>query len=100
MNNPIAAVYENGILRPLTPLALPEHTQVQIYIQSSTTTVEATAHRHRVRAALISADLSLPQTHPPSIPRRLHAERREELGRLFAVGQPLSELIIEEREGR
>ena len=25
----ITAVYENGLLRPLTPLALPEHTRVQ-----------------------------------------------------------------------
>ncbi len=33
MNNPITAIYENGILRPLTPLNLPEHIQVHISIQ-------------------------------------------------------------------
>jgi len=33
MNNPVTAIYENGILRPLAPLNLPEHVQVQITIQ-------------------------------------------------------------------
>jgi predicted DNA-binding antitoxin AbrB/MazE fold protein len=33
MNNPITAIYENGILRPLAPLNLPEQVQVQITIQ-------------------------------------------------------------------
>jgi predicted DNA-binding antitoxin AbrB/MazE fold protein len=33
MNNPVTAVYENGILRPLAPLNLPEHVQVRITIQ-------------------------------------------------------------------
>ncbi len=33
MNNPVTAIYENGILRPLTPLNLPEQVQVRITIQ-------------------------------------------------------------------
>ncbi len=33
MNNSVTAIYENGILRPLAPLNLPEHIQVQITIQ-------------------------------------------------------------------
>jgi len=33
MNNPVTAIYENGILRPLVPLNLLEHVQVQITIQ-------------------------------------------------------------------
>ena len=33
MNQPVTAMYENGILRPLAPLNLPEHIQVQITIQ-------------------------------------------------------------------
>ena len=28
MNQPVTAIYENGILRPLAPLNLPEHIQV------------------------------------------------------------------------
>ncbi len=31
--NPVTAIYENGILRPLAPLNLPEHVQVRITIQ-------------------------------------------------------------------
>jgi predicted DNA-binding antitoxin AbrB/MazE fold protein len=34
MNKPVTAMYENGILRPLTPLNLPEHVQVRITIQA------------------------------------------------------------------
>jgi predicted DNA-binding antitoxin AbrB/MazE fold protein len=100
MSDPILAIYENGILRPLTPLALPEQTQVQVYIQPLSSSAEAMAHRSQVRAALTEAKLSLPETSPPVVPPSLSAERREELARLFAVGRPLSELIIEEREGR
>jgi predicted DNA-binding antitoxin AbrB/MazE fold protein len=33
MNNPITAIYENGIFRPITPLDLPDQVQVQIVIQ-------------------------------------------------------------------
>ena len=33
MNDSVNAIYENGILRPLVPLNLPEHIQVQITIQ-------------------------------------------------------------------
>jgi predicted DNA-binding antitoxin AbrB/MazE fold protein len=33
MNNPVTAIYENGVLRPLAPLNLPEHIQVRITIQ-------------------------------------------------------------------
>jgi len=32
MSETIAAVYERGVLRPLTPLVLPERTHVQIQI--------------------------------------------------------------------
>ncbi|MDM8564546.1 antitoxin family protein [Candidatus Halobeggiatoa sp. HSG11] len=30
MNKPITAIYENGVLRPLAHLNLPEHIQVHI----------------------------------------------------------------------
>ena len=33
MDQTITAIYENGVLRPLTPLALPEHTEVEISIR-------------------------------------------------------------------
>jgi len=33
MNQAIIAIYENGVLRPTTPLNLPEHVQVRIIIE-------------------------------------------------------------------
>ena len=33
MDQTIIAIYENGVLRPLTPLALPEHTEVEIALK-------------------------------------------------------------------
>ncbi|MDM8564551.1 antitoxin family protein [Candidatus Halobeggiatoa sp. HSG11] len=42
MNKPVTAIYENGVLRPLTPLNLPEHIQVRITIQSSDTSMPST----------------------------------------------------------
>lgn len=35
MSISIQAVYENGILRPLIPLTLPEHTQVQLTVETA-----------------------------------------------------------------
>lgn len=34
MSVSIQAIYENGILRPLMPLTLPEHTQVQLVLKT------------------------------------------------------------------
>lgn len=31
----IEAIYENGVLRPLTPLALQEHERVEVTVQTS-----------------------------------------------------------------
>jgi predicted DNA-binding antitoxin AbrB/MazE fold protein len=33
MSTAIEAIYENGLLRPLTPLALPEHTRVHLSVE-------------------------------------------------------------------
>ncbi len=99
MLNPITAIYKNGVLRPLTPLGLPEDTPVQIYVQPVSALSEVLEHRHRVHEALIQAGLSLSLSNPPVI-SSISAERRAELADLFSKGRPLSELIIEEREGR
>lgn len=31
----IQAIYKNGVLRPLTPLTLPEHIQVQLTLETA-----------------------------------------------------------------
>jgi len=99
MNNPIIAVYEKGVLKPLIPLELPEHTQVQIYV-TQMPDAEHSANRRRVKEALIAAGLSLPQPQQENsaVCSELSPERREELARLFAEGGPLSESIIAERD--
>jgi predicted DNA-binding antitoxin AbrB/MazE fold protein len=101
MNHQVMAIYENGVLRPLVPLGLPEHTRVQVYVQPAAASLSnVDAHRQQVHEALIAAGLSLPLSEPSTVTSSLSAERREELARLFSTGRPLSELIIEEREGR
>ena len=37
MSQSFTAIFEHGILRPLEPLCLPEHTQVELSIQSDVT---------------------------------------------------------------
>ncbi len=88
------AIYEDGILRPLAPLALPEHTQVQVSVRvvAGTSVLE---HQQQVDEALVRAGLMLPASAPPHLPAPLSPLRREELARRFAVGQPLSELIAD-----
>ena len=34
MNTAVEAIYEHGLLRPLEPLALPEHTRVRISVET------------------------------------------------------------------
>ena len=99
MNSTIIAIYENGVLRPLTPLALPEHARVQVHVEQVLAPTDVAQNRRRVHEALVAAGLSLPTPDIPPVSSPLSAERREELARLFAAGRPLSELIIEEREG-
>ncbi len=72
---------------------------MQVYVQVPAPTTMSN-HRQRVREVLVQAGLSQPAPNTLPAPSPLSAERREELARLFATGRPLSELIIEEREGR
>ena len=103
MKQTITAIYENGVLRPLTPLALPEQAEVQISIEPVPSNAEtAEVQRRRVDDALIAAGLMRPRPTPNPALRPLSEQERAELAdRLGALGgKPLSEIIIEEREGR
>src|SRR3954465_11651064 len=99
MGNLVTAIYENGVLRPLTPLALPEHAQVEISVQSVSAPADNLEYRREVRAVLVAAGLSLPPDALPPV-NPLSAEQRAELARRFSAERPLSELLAEEREGR
>lgn len=95
----ITAIYENGVLRPLTPLELPERAEVQVTIAPVATT-EPIAHRRRVREILAAAGLSHPTNRDSTIAQPLSPEERTALAHRFTGDRPLADLIIEEREGR
>lgn len=101
MSHKITAIYEDGILRPLTPLDLPEHSAVEIDVQQAAAAPTAKdSHAARARQALVAAKVSLPKTERPANAFILSAERREQLARLFSSTRSLGELIDEDREGR
>jgi predicted DNA-binding antitoxin AbrB/MazE fold protein len=97
MNETISAIYEKGILRPLTPLLLPERTRVQIQIVAQSPDVQE--ERERVRQILLDAGVI--RSHPSVEPIRPVSETQlaAAADALGAAG-PISELIIAEREGR
>ncbi|MBA3944101.1 MAG: antitoxin family protein [Herpetosiphonaceae bacterium] len=99
MATTISAIYEDGVLRLLVPLSLPEHTQVEVTVD-----VPATAtfrdSRERIRAALVAGGLSRAQSEPWAGPPPLSTEERASLAQQVGPGRPLSEIINEEREGR
>ncbi len=102
MSQRVTAIYENGVLRPLAPLDLPEHTQVEIEIDVDATHLgpdERAAHAQAMRTALRRAGVSSsPIRLSNATTERLSVERRDELARVFAGDRPLADLISEDRE--
>jgi predicted DNA-binding antitoxin AbrB/MazE fold protein len=99
MERTVMAIYEGGVLRLLDPLDLPEHTTVQISVVPLSAPSDGWARRRHVREALAAAGLVTAE--PAGATNRPLAEpEREALGRRIPAGRPLSEIIIEEREGR
>jgi predicted DNA-binding antitoxin AbrB/MazE fold protein len=101
MSTEARAVYEDGILRLLTPVTLPERAEVRIQIFADTERPKQKAadELERAEAALIAAGLVKPK-HIPEHLKTISSARREELARLYAAGGPLSESIIAERDAR
>jgi len=101
MGQTITAIYENGVLRPLKPLALPEHAQVELDVRPLVAPADAAAQREQVRRALTDAGL-LASTAPASEQKPpLSAHERSALAQTLAESgvAPLSIAILEEREG-
>ncbi len=99
MATTVSAVYENGVLRLLAPLPLPEHTPVEVTVDVPAVAAQVDP-RERIRAALVAAGLSRAQPEPWAGPLPLSPAEREALAQEVAAGRPLSEIIDEEREGR
>jgi predicted DNA-binding antitoxin AbrB/MazE fold protein len=48
----VDAIYDNGVLKPLEPLALPDHTRVKLTIASEADVIDASATLAKQKAAL------------------------------------------------
>jgi predicted DNA-binding antitoxin AbrB/MazE fold protein len=96
MSTQAVAIYENGVLRLLTPVSLPEWTRVRVEILAEE---EAESDLCRAEAALVAAGLVKPVSLPLGL-RTVPPARRAELARLYATGGPLSAIVIAERDGQ
>ncbi len=94
MSEIVPAIYENGVLRPLTPLALQEHQTVRVQVLPEAS--ESSAHKEL--QVLIDAGMVTPPPRTGKVKPVSEAERRELARKLGQVpGKPLSEIIIEDR---
>jgi predicted DNA-binding antitoxin AbrB/MazE fold protein len=89
MNHTTTAIYENGLLRPIVPLDLPEHSEVEITVQ-----INDSSLRSKVRKALNL------QAQSNKIEDVISNKRRAELSKIFTAEKPLSDYINEDRESR
>lgn len=92
----VNAIYQNGVLRPLADLDLPENSEVELDVK----VIEPERNSRRaIDDLLVREGLSLPRR--PSPPKQhLSPEERKRLSILFSSPQPLGDLISEDREER
>jgi len=99
MSEIVTAIYENGMLRPLSPLNLREHQTVRVQVLPEGPNMDEGAEAVRV---LVAAGLMRPPktgTPPPDpVPEEERRALAERLARM--PGKPLSEIIIEDRGER
>lgn len=100
MSETVTAVYEHGVLRPLTPLHLPERSHVEIEVRPIHHIQDASTRREQARAALDAAGILA--SVAPSDTSPLSEEERTALAEQLRVpwAVPLSQIIIDEREER
>lgn len=94
----VIAIYENGLLRPLTPLKLRERERVRLQILPAEAPPETVA---RALQALTASGLVTPCPGRSDV-APIPTERRQEIARTLAAtdGKSLSEIIIEDRGKR
>ena len=92
----VTAIYQNGVLRPLGSLDLPENSEVELDVKI----IESKQNsREAIGELLVQKGLSLRKKKAES-KQNLSAEERERLAKIFSAPKPLGELISEDREER
>jgi hypothetical protein len=94
------AVYRDGVLYLEEQLPLSNDTKVIVTVTVEMSVEEAMTERRSIHEALVAAGLVKPGPVPMPVQSRLSPERRAEIAEAFAQGGPVSDLILEEREGR
>lgn len=92
----VNAIYQNGVLRPLTSLDLPENSKVELDVKIIGIKQDS---REAIDELLVRKGLSL-QKKLSKPQQNLSDEERKRLSKIFASSQPLGELISEDREER
>ena len=91
MNGTITAIYENGVLRPLTPLSLPEHTRVELQIVTQTSAPED--ERRQVRQVLMAAGVIRPQPVTEAV-QPVSEERLTAAAQVIVQSPPTNRTLI------
>ena len=90
----ITAIYENGVLHPLSPLPLQEHQTVRIQVLPE----DSAAELERITQSLATAGLITPPPCRSDVEPVSEDAWRELTEKLKAIpGKPLCEILIEER---
>jgi predicted DNA-binding antitoxin AbrB/MazE fold protein len=97
MNQSIQAIYENGVLRPLAPLDLPENSVVEIDVRDVRENGSETPQEKAVRV-LRETGLTSPIKFPNA--KKLTDDERRRLGKLLSGEKSLGDYIDEDREAR
>ncbi len=98
MPETITAIYENGVLRPLSPLSLNDGETVQIKIVAEVSPEELKGDREKaIKLMDVRKLMGLP-TKQFKLDAAAEQKRRELFEKLKGrVGKPLSEIVIEDR---
>lgn len=99
MSRNIKVIYENGVLRPLQPLNLPEKKILKVNLPDESPNDQET-HRDKVSRVLREAGLTSPLKFPVTEKDILSEEERQRLGKLFSGDTSLGNYIDEDREAR
>lgn len=92
----ITAIYQNGVLRPLISLDLPENSEVELDIKVIESKQDS---RTAIGELLVQKGLSL-QKKNIETKQNLTPEERERLAKIFSTPQPLGDIISQDREER